>query len=74
MMLTAQAGLVTVEPAIGEIAVELEANRGIGDSTMLVFLKRDMMVMIHTAQPDGMEPLVSTEGLRQLAKTVAGRI
>ncbi len=51
---------------IGDASIQSELNaQGIG--SMLVFLQGDVVVMLHTAQPDDQEPLLSLEGLEELA-------
>ncbi len=58
---------------IGDASIQIELNaEGIG--SMLVFIKGDEVVSLHTAQPEGQQPLVSLEGLEELAKLVAGRL
>ena len=57
---------------IGNASIEVEVNaQGIG--CMLVFIKGDRLVSLHTAQPDDQEPLVSLAGLEELAELVASR-
>ena len=66
-------GLQDMDSPIGDASVEVEVNaQGIG--SMLVFIKGDVLVMLHTAQPDDQEPLLSLEGLEELAKLVASRL
>lgn len=60
-------------PPIGDASIEVEANsQGIG--SMLIFVKGDKVVSLHTAQPDDQEPLLSLEGLKELAQLVAGKL
>jgi hypothetical protein len=66
-------GLKPANPPIGDISVEVEANtQEIGG--MLVFVFRDSLVSLHTAQPDGQDPLLSLDDLKELPKMVAGRL
>ena len=66
-------GLQDMDSPIGDASVEVKVNaQGIG--SMLVFLQGDVLVMLHTAQPDDQEPLLSLEGLEELAELVAGRL
>ena len=61
-----------MDPPIGDASIEVEVNtQGIG--SMLVFIKGDRLVSLHTAQPDNQEPLVSRAGLAELAQLVASR-
>ena len=46
--------------------------RGIGN--MLVFLARERVVSLHTAQSDDQQPLVWLEGVDTLARVVASRL
>ena len=66
-------GMQDMDSPIGDASVEVEVNaQGVG--SMLVFIKGDNLVMLHTAQPDDQEPLLSLEGLEELAKVVASRL
>ena len=61
-----------MDPPIGDASIEVEVNaQGIG--SMLVFIKGDRLVSLHTAQPDDQEPLVSLSSLKELAELVASR-
>ena len=61
-----------MDAPIGDVSIEVEVNaQGIG--SMLVFIKGDRLVSLHTAQPDDQEPLVSLAGLKELAELVASR-
>ena len=66
-------GIQDMDSPIGDASVEVEVNaQGIG--SMLVFVKGDKLVMLHTAQRDDQEPLLSLEGLEELAQLVASRL
>ena len=66
-------GVVNMTTPIGDVSAEVEFNaQGIG--SMLVFIKGDKLVSLHTAQPEGEKPLVSLEGLEQLARLVLSRL
>jgi hypothetical protein len=72
-MLAEAAGLVPMSDTIGEASAELEVNSG-GIGGMSIFVSADALVSFHTAQPDGTSPMVTIEGLRELAGLVAGRL
>ena len=59
--------------AIGDAAAQLEVNEA-GIGAVLVFLKTDKVVQLHTAQSAGGMPLISLEGLEELARLVADRL
>ena len=62
-----------MDSPIGDASFEIEVNaQGIG--SMLVFIKGDKLVSLHTAQPEGEGPLLSLEGLEDLADLVASRL
>ena len=66
-------GLQDMDSPIGDASVEVEVSaQGIG--SVLVFIQGDVLVMLHTAQPDDQEPLLSLAGLDELAKLVASRL
>jgi hypothetical protein len=71
---TAEDTMMEVMPTpIGEASAQLELNvQMIG--SMLVFVQGDKFISVHTAQPDGVDPLVSLEGLEVLARLVADRL
>ena len=65
--------LVDMGVPIGDASAEVELNaQGIGG--MIVFVKGDKAVSLHTAQPEGQPPLVPLAGLEGLATLVAGRL
>ena len=73
MMAEAPPGMVSMTTPIGDASAEIEANaQGIG--SMLVFIAGDRVVSLHTAQAEGEEPLVSLEGLEELARLVLSRL
>ena len=58
---------------LGEASAKVEVNaQGIG--SIVVFLKGDKVVSLHTAQSEGQEPLRSLESLEELAELVASRL
>ena len=58
---------------IEDASIQIEVNaQGIG--SMLVFIKGDKVVLLHTAQPEGQRPLLPLEGLEELAELVASRL
>ena len=58
---------------IGDISVFIDANEG-GIGSMVVFKKGVWVVMVHTAQSDGVAPLVDVAGVETLARLVADRL
>lgn len=60
-------------PTIGEVSSFVEVNAG-GIGSMVSFRKGEWVVMLHTSQPDGTEPLVDLAGLTALAQLVADRL
>ena len=72
MKFEAPPGMRELIPPIGDTSVGVEVNfQGIG--SMLIFINGDRLVSLHTAQSDDQEPLLSLEGLEELAKLVASR-
>ena len=72
-MTSEPSGLQEMSSPIGEASAQVEVNaQGIG--SILVFLKGDKVISLHTAQPEGQEPLLSLESLEELAKLVASRL
>jgi hypothetical protein len=66
-------GMQAMDSPIGDASFEIEVNaQGIG--SMLVFIKGDKLVSLHTAQPDGQRPLMPLEGIEELAELVASRL
>ncbi len=58
---------------IGDASLQAEVNaEGIG--SMVVVAKGDKVISLHTAQSDGQRPLVSHDGLVELAELVANRL
>jgi len=65
--------LDTMDPPIGYASAEAEVNaQGIG--SMVVFIKGDKVIQLHTAQPDGEQPLTDLEGLENLAEIVEQKL
>ena len=70
--MTSEPGLQEMASPIGEASAQVDVNaNGIGG--MLIFLKGDKVVSLQTAQPEGLEPLLSLESLEELAELVASR-
>ena len=66
-------GMQRMDPSIADASAQVEFNaQGIG--SMLVFLAGDRVASLHTAQSDDEQPLVSLEGIEQLARVVASRL
>jgi hypothetical protein len=58
---------------VGDASTQIEVNaQGIG--SMLVFVSWDNVVSLHTALPNGQQPLASMEELEELAVLVDGRL
>jgi hypothetical protein len=66
-------GMENMATPIGDASAELEVN-GQGIGSMLVFIYGDRVVSLHTAQSAEYEPLVSLEGLKDLADLVVSRL
>ena len=66
-------GMQDMPQPIGDASIQVEFNaQGIGG--VLVFIQGDKVIQLHTSQPEGEEPLLSLEGLEELAELVAGRL
>jgi hypothetical protein len=66
-------GMQDMDSPFGDASFQIEVNaQGIG--SMFVFIKGDKLVSMHTAQPKGEGPLLSLEGLKDLADLVASRL
>ncbi|MFC1935605.1 hypothetical protein ACFLX9_02440 [Chloroflexota bacterium] len=66
-------GLESMESPIGDASVEVEVNaQGVG--SFVVVIQGDKFVQLHTAQPEGQEPLLSLKRLEELAGLVASRL
>jgi len=66
-------GLEIMSPPIGDASAQVEANaQGVG--SIVVFIKGDKLVQLHTVQPDSEQPLISLAGLEQLAEIVVSRL
>ena len=66
-------GMQTMSPPISDASAYVDVNaEGIG--SVLVFVKGDKVLSFHTAQPDGQRPLMSLEGIEELAEIVASRL
>ena len=62
-------GMELADTAIGDRSAQARANaQGIG--SVFVFVKGDKLVSLHTSVPEAESPLVSLDGLQQLARTV----
>ena len=62
-----------IDPPVGDESFEIHVNE-VGVGVLLVFKKGDKAVTLHTAQPDGDEPLVDLEGLVKLARNVERKL
>ena len=66
-------GMQRMDPSIADASAQVELNaQGIG--SMLVLLAGDRVVLLHTAQSDDQQPLVSLGGIEELARLVASRL
>ena len=66
-------GIESMEPPIGDASAKVEFNaQGIG--SVLVFIKGDKVIQLHTSMPEEQQPLVSLEGLEQIAVMVEGKL
>ena len=66
-------GMTSMTTPIGDASAEIEVNaQGIG--SMLVFIYGDKVVSLHTTQAAEYEPLVSLEGLKDMADLVKSRL
>ena len=66
-------GMREMVPPIGDASLEVEVDaKGIG--SILVFVNGDILVSLTTWQPDDQEPLLTLEGLEELAELVASRL
>ena len=73
LMLEEGPGLEHLAEPIGDISGFIDANEG-GIGSMVVFKKGDWVVMVHTAQSNGVAPLLDVSGLETLARLVAERL
>ncbi len=66
-------GLEIMSLPIGDASAEVEVNaQGIG--SIIVFIKGDKLIQLHTAMPAGEEALVDLEGLEELVRIVESRL
>jgi len=66
-------GLEDTEPPIGDASAKVEVNaQGIG--SIIVFIKGNKVIELHTAMPAGEQALVNLEGLVELAREVEERL
>jgi len=66
-------GMTSMTTPIGDASAEIEVNaQGVG--SMLVFIYGDKIVSLHTTQAEEYEPLVSLEGLKDMADLVMSRM
>ncbi len=66
-------GMSDLPDKIGDASVYVEVNEA-GIGSMVVFKKGEWVVSLHTAQRDGVSPIVDLEKLTTLARTVADRL
>jgi hypothetical protein len=73
-MMTAETlGLEIMSLPIGDTSAEVEVNaQGIG--SIIVFIRGDKVIQLHTVQPDGEQPLTDLNGLEKLAKIAEERL
>ncbi len=73
MMIAETPGLEIMSSSIGDTSAEVEVNAQ-GFGSIVVFIKGDKVIQLHTAQPDGEQPLTDLNGLEKLAKIAEGRL
>lgn len=72
-MRTAIPGMQDMDPPIGESSAQvLIDDQGVGGS--LIFIKRDKVIPLNTAQPEGEPPLLLLEDVERLAEQIASRL
>lgn len=73
-LLTAgSSGVQDMPVTIGDVSAYRELNQS-GIGSLVVFKKGEWAVTLHTAQADGVTPLVDIESIQALARTVASRL
>ena len=66
-------GMQDMAPSLGDASARVGVNaQAIG--SVLVFIKGGKAMSLHTSQPDSEQPLVSLEGLEELAEVVSARL
>ena len=68
-MVKTQSGLQVMQDSIGDGSFEKQLNSE-GMGSIVIFLKGDKFVQLHTAMPAGESPIVDLSGLEELANTV----
>ena len=63
----------SMQEPIGDESLEAELNSE-GMGSIVIFLKGDKFVQLHTAMPVGESPIVDLSGLEELANKVAGKL
>ena len=66
-------GFGALATPIGDVSGGLEVN-GSGIGSMVAYQHGEWAISLHTAQPDGTEPLVTFASLQELARIVDGRL
>ena len=61
------------DPPLGDESFKIQVDE-LGVGVLFVFKKGDKAVTLHTAQPDGDEPLIDQEGLEELARNVERKL
>ena len=66
-------GIVAAASPIGDAYAQYDIDdRGLGG--LVMFIKGDLAVSLHTSRPDGQQALVDLEGLNQLARAVETKL
>ena len=66
-------GMQDMAPPLGDSSARVEVN-ALGTGSVLVFIKGDKVILLHTSQPDSEQPLISLESLGELAEIVANKL
>jgi hypothetical protein len=73
LMMGPDCGMLALSPVIGDQSAYIEANAGWMGS-FVAFAQGEWVVTLHTAQADGVTPLVGQEELAALGELVASRL
>jgi hypothetical protein len=73
LMMGPDGGMLALTPVIGNQSAYIEANAG-GIGSFVAFAQGEWVVTLHTAQADGVTPLVGLDELTALAELVASRL
>ena len=66
-------GLRELPVQIGDFSFFSKVNAS-GFGSMVIFMKGNWVVSLHTVQADGVTPVVDTAGLETLARMIAGQL